>query len=171
MSALDPVLRVVRCNATDPDPALDMRPETVEQLVAYIRERDPAKLPLIEGTTPTWFSVRRLPAAYLSSVIEGIYPRAAQREHAVRAAVFRVECPGGEVLEVQSAKASPKAPFAGAEVAHGVCLAPESWSQELADRFGAEVLQELGEVALDSSRLPKGRRGPFSSWGGTVAGR
>lgn len=162
MNPLDPIVRVVRTNPTDPDPALNLAtdPDNLSRFVAYRRDRDPEKAPLVEGKTPTWFYVRRLPAAYVASVIDGIYPRAAQRIHAVRAAVCRVELAEGDAL-------TPTAPT---DASFGVSLAPDAWAQDLADRFGAETLQELGEVALDLSRLPKGRRGPFSPWAGTAAG-
>ncbi|MBL0219661.1 MAG: hypothetical protein IPQ07_38075 [Myxococcales bacterium] len=174
MNPLDTTLRLVRCNPTDPEPTLtaEVSPENLARLREYLSTRDPEKIPLAEGTVPTWFVVKRLPAAYLSSVLEGIYPRAAQREHAVRAALHRVELPGGEALSVVPRKSAPKgAPFTSTEAAHGVSLAGDDWIQELADRFGAETIQEMGEAIIDLSRLPRGRRGPFSHWGGTVAGR
>lgn len=174
MSALTADLRVIRCNPTDPDPALcqEPTPENIAAIQAYVRDRDPAKAPLVEGLAPTWFVVRRLPAAYLSAVVDGIYGVASQREHAVRAALHRVEVAGGDVLCVTPrAGAAAGTPFLATEAAHGVHLAGTDWVQELADRFGAETIQEMGTVALDLARLPKGRRGPFSPWGGTVAGR
>lgn len=174
MSSLTADLRVIRCNPTDPDPALcqDPTPANIEAIQLYVRDRDPAKAPLVADVTPTWFVVRRLPAAYLSAVIDGIYGVAAQREHAVRAAVHRVEVTGGDVLSVTPRKgASEGTPYLSTEAAHGVALAGNDWVQEIADRFGAETIQELGAVALDLARLPRGRRGPFSPWGGTVASR
>lgn len=169
MSAISTDLRVVRCNPTDPDPALDQSttPENIERIRGYVRERDPDKVPLREGETATWFVLRRLPAAYLSSVLDAIYPVASQREHAVRASCHRVELPGGEALVCSADKG---ALWPAREAAHGVTLASAEWIQELVDRWGAELIQELGSVVVDLSRLPRGRRGPFSSWHGTVAG-
>lgn len=174
MNPLDTALRVIRCNATDPDPALcqDLAPENIARVQEYIRERDPEKAPIAEGIAPTWFVVKRLPAAYLTSVLEGIYPEAARREHAVRAAVHRVELPGEAALSAVPQKGAAKGtPFLTREAAHGVSLAGDDWIQELTDRYGAETIQELGTVAIDLCRLPKGRRGPFSLWLGTAAGR
>jgi hypothetical protein len=47
-------------------------------------------------------------------------------------------------------------------------MAPDAWAQEIADRFGAEVVQEMGETILTHSRLPRGARGPFGFWGGSA---
>ena len=174
MNPIAPDLRVIRCNATDPDPALNqsVAPENIAQVQEYLRARDTEKAPLAEGIAPTWFVVKRLPAAYLTSVLEGIYPEAARREHAVRAAVHRVELPGEAALSTTPQKTAAKGtPFLTREAAHGVSLAGDDWIQELVDRFGAETIQELGTVAIDLCRLPKGRRGPFSLWLGTSAGR
>lgn len=173
-SPLDPTLRVIRCNPTDPDPALDPSgtPENIERFRAYINSRDPAVAPLIEGVAPTWFVVKRLPAAYLTSVLDAIYPVSAQREHAVRAAIHRIELPGEAALSVTPKKgASQGTPFLSIDAKHGVQLAGDDWVQEIADRFGAETIQELGAVAIDVSRLPRGRQGPFTLWRGTVADR
>ena len=41
-------------------------------------------------------------------------------------------------------------------------------AQEVADLFGAEVVQEMGALAISLSRLPRGARGPFGYWGGSV---
>ena len=174
VSPISTDLRVVRCNPTDPDPALctDPTPENIGRIQEYVRTRDPELAPLLPDATPTWFVLRRLPAAYLSSVLDGIYPPAAQREHAVRASCHRVEFPGGECLVVLPKKSAPKdAPWTSREAAHGVALAGDDWVQHLVDEYGAELIQELGSVVIDLSRLPRGRRGPFSQWHGTVAGR
>lgn len=174
MTPLAPTFRVVRTNATDPDPSLSQEntSENVERYATYQRTRDPEALPSqVDGIEPTWFVLRRLPAAYLTSVIDAIYPPSAQREHALRAALLRVELPGEAAL-ARAPTGSPKAaPFQVREAVHGVLLAGDDWVQEIADRYGAETIQELGQVALDHARLPRGRRGPFSSWAGTVAGR
>lgn len=175
MNPLDSTLRILRLNATDPDPALvqENTPETLALYTAYQRDRDPEKLPaLLPDAKPTWFVIKRLPAAYLSAVIDGIFPVSAQRDHAVRAACHRVELPGEAALSATPKKtAKLGTPFLTTEVAHGVNLAGDDWIQELADRFGSETIQEIGQVALDQARLPRGRRGPFSSWGGTVHSR
>lgn len=156
MNPLDVVVKVIRCNSTDPDPALDLeQPRAVGE---YAVSRDSEKAPLREGVEPCWLYVRRLPAAWMATVLDGVFPLAARRVLAFRAAVQRVEPPGDAamVAEVEAAQL-------------GVQLAKEAWVQEVADRFGSEVLQELGQVAMDLSRLPRGKRGPFSYWGGTVA--
>lgn len=172
MNPLDSTLRVLRANQTDPDPALNQSgaEENVKAYARYLIERDPDVAPLTEGVPPTWFILRRLPAAYLSSVLDGIYGKAAQREHAFRAACHRVELAGEAALSAVPSKGAAKGtPFTTREAAHGVSLAGDDWVQEVADRFGAETVQEMGQVAIDLSRLPKGRRGPFSGWAGTAA--
>lgn len=163
---LSTTLRALRCDATDRDPAIidpptdaDGAKAFIAQWAGYVRSRDEADLTglLREGVAPTWFIVRRLPAAWLCSVLDGVFPLAARRALAFRAAVQRVEVPDAPMV---AADLGPEQ--------YGVALAPEAWMQTVVDRFGGDVIQEMGQVAIDLSRLPKGRRGPFSPWGGTV---
>ena len=165
-------LRVIRTNQTDPDPALNLATdeENIKRLSKYMIERDPETAPLVEGATPVWFHIKRLPAAYLNGVIDGIFGKAAQYEHAFRAAVHVVEIPGEAALQTTPKKSAVRGtPFLSTEAAHGVQLAGADWTQEIADRWSDDTVMEMGRTAIDLSRLPKGRRGPFSGWGGTVA--
>jgi len=61
-----------------------------------------------------------------------------------------------------------KGTFVASKADFGVTMAPDAWAQEIADRFGAEVVQEMGETILTHSRLPRGARGPFGFWGGSA---
>lgn len=166
-------LRVVRVNPTDPDPAVD---SDKSDLRRYILTREEDALAFKEGMHPVRFDVKRLPAAFCTDVLDAVYPLASRRLLAFRAAVSRVEDQNGPVVEdgkalvVYDEKSAPKgAPFVARDGEHGTDIAPVDFAQAVADRFGAECIQELGQVALDFARLPRGKRGPFTSWGGSVA--
>ena len=170
MSSLSAVLHVVRCNPTDPDPALASVGATEEETVdirrralEYIRDRDPDKVPVREGLTPTWFRLKRLPAAFFSGVLANIYPVEQRRYVAFQAACHQIDVTEGTPLVAEKAE---KAQFKLSPASYGVEMAGDDWCQEVADRFGLETLQEIGQVALDLCRLPKGKRGPFSYCGG-----
>lgn len=157
-------LRAVRCNSGDLDPALSAD-LTVDDYRTYMMGRDPAVLRFTEGQTPVWFVLCRLPAAYLLDVLGPLGPEA-RRTRAFRAACHAVE--GTEPLVCHEPEDAPeKAPFVALPSTHGVTLAPESWVQAVADRFGAETVAEMGQVALDLARLPFGRRSGYRLWGGS----
>lgn len=176
-SPIAPTFRVIRVNDTDRDPAFDMDKNNASAddengrrpLGRYMHTRDEKDLVLREGIVPCWFNMRRLPAAWIAEVIDPLFTISHQRQMALRGALHRVEDPSGTFETTPSATATAKSEFACVAHKYGVELAPVEWLQELADRYGTETLQELGQVALDHARLPKGRRGPFSFWGGTVA--
>lgn len=172
-SPLATCLRVLRCSSSDPEPALNIpamsapvEGEEHSALTRYISTRDEALLTLREGIPPTWFQLRRLPMAYLTHVIDNVFPRSAQFEHAFRAGCHAVEIPG-DPIAVEPA-GSPKGLWIAREATSGVQLAPEEWAQEIADRFGGEVVQEMGSVIVGLSRLKRGARGPFGFWAGSV---
>ncbi len=178
-SALAPTFRVVRLNDTDPDPALDLdamraRVDPADEtsprlLMKYMETRDEAHLRFREGTKPEWFTLKRLPVAYLTGVLDGVYPPADRMRLAFAAGVHRVERADGTVLQcVAKASAAKDERFVLEPGLGGAEIAPAAWVDELCDTFGAELLAELGTVVLTQSRLPRGRRGPFSFWGGTV---
>lgn len=172
-SPLAPTFRVLRCNQSDPDPAIDVvammvKPESHPAptiLAQYVQTRDEELLKLVEGATPTWFHLRRLPAAFLASVIDSLLNRSEQRIMAVRAGLHRVEDPSGPLSVVGPKE---KGEFIASKGDHGTLIAPTSWVQELADRYGTETVQEMGELVLTHSRLRRGARGPFGYWGGSV---
>lgn len=173
MDSTSRTLRVVRLNPSDPDPALDVavmsRPaegDTISRAARYLTTRDEALLVFREGVKPTWFSLRRLSAAWLVDVLDGLFSVPAQRLLAFRAACHAIE--GDETMTVAQA-GSKGARFVAADPHHGVALAPEEWVQEVVDRFGLETVQEMGRVAIDLSRLPRAARGPFGYWAGSVA--
>ena len=167
---------MVRINPTDQDPALDFEAmlgpgRDGKPLQDYIRTRNPELLVFKPGETPTWFHVQRLSAAFVADVLDGVFPLAARRMLAFRAAVHVVALPHGETLKAHTKSTAPEgADFVCTTGDHGVQVAPVDWVQETADRFGAETVQELGQVALDSARLPRGKQGPFGSWAGSAAG-
>lgn len=172
MNPLSPLLKVVRCSPANPETALSPAMAVVAEgakespLAEYVRTRDEPLLTFADGSTPTWFHLRRLPLAWLTNVLDVVYPRSAQRVIAFRASChliagscdpLTVEAPGG------------KGPFVATQAEYGVTLAPSEWSQEIADIFDADVVQEMGEIAITHSRLRRGARGPFGWWGGSVA--
>lgn len=169
-------LKVVRVNPTDQDEALDvdamMGPaKDGAPLRQYIQTRDPECLKFQKDQNPVWFTVARLPAAFIADVLDGVFPLAARRMLAFRAAVHEVQLANGEHLKVHRKGTAPEgADFIGTDGDHGVTVAPVNFVQEVADRYGAETVQELGQVALDFARLPRGKRGPFTSWAGSAAG-
>jgi hypothetical protein len=169
MDPTSKTLRVVRLNPSDPDPALDVavmsRPvdgDSLSRAARYLVTRDESLLVFREAMAPTWFHLRRLSAAWMVDVLDGLFSAPAQRMLAFHA----VE--GDEMLTVAQ-PGSKGARFVATEAHHGVGLAPEEWVQEIADRFGLETVQEMGRVAIDLSRLPKAARGPFGYWAGSVA--
>lgn len=166
-------LRVIRVNPTDPDPAIDHEKTDFRR---YVTTREEDALAFKEGASPVRFDVKRLPAAFCTDVLDAVYPIASRRLLAFRAAVHRVEDANGPVqadehaLVVYDEKSAPKgAAFVARDGEHGTDIAPGTFAQAVADLYGAETIQELGQVALDFARLPRGKRGPFSSWGGSVA--
>ena len=171
MNPLAPLLRVLRCSVLCPDPAIDVEAMTVDAegkpsplLHRYVRERDEELLRLVEGVEPDWIVVRRLPAAVLVDTIDALPSLAQRRVKAFRAAVHAVQ--GKEPMQVTSP--GTKGPYEGKGADYGVTIAPEEWVQAFADRFGTDAVQEMGEVALSLSRLPRGAKGPFALWGGTA---
>lgn len=177
-SVLSNVFRVVRSNPTDPDPAHD--PTHADNLVAdvseramtrYVFTRDEQHLRAREGMRFAWFHLRRLPAAWVAEVIDTLSTVSQQRVMALRAALHRVDDPAGEIATTPAADVTAKSAFPCVAHRYGVELAPVDWVQEIADRYGAETVQEMGQIALDHARLPKGRTGPFVYWGGTAATR
>ena len=173
MDPTSKTLRVVRLNPSDPDPALDVsvmsRPidgDSISRAARYLTTRDESLLAFREAMAPTWFHLRRLSAAWMVDVLDGLFSAPAQRMLAFRAACHAIE--GDEMLTVAQA-GSKGARFVATEANHGVALAPEEWVQEIVDRYGLETVQEMGRVAIDLSRLPKAARGPFGYWAGSVA--
>lgn len=174
-SPLAPALKVVRCSPSNPEPALDaavmFAPREGEEAEGtraerYIRTRDEGLLVFTADGQPTWFHLRRLPLAFLAGVLDLLTTRSAQRVLAFRAACHLIEGPGGP-LQVQPP--GEKGPYVAKRADHGVHLAPEDWAQEVADRFDADVVQEMGEVAITASRLRRDAKGPFGWWGGSAA--
>jgi hypothetical protein len=158
-------LRVLRINPRCIDPAIDEAGCTVEVFRRYIETRDASVVPLHEGAVPTWFTVKRLPASYLIEVLEPL-PLAAQQLLAFRAACHTVEAEG-EVLSVHPSEgAPPKTRWVASPASRGVELAPDAWVQEIADRYGADTVREIGQVACDHAHLPFVRRGGFRWWVG-----
>lgn len=169
--------RCVRCNPTDPDPALDpvaMAEEvtlpsgsTRSRWSAYVMTRDEALLRFRDGVgEPTWFNLRRLPAMWMCDVLDALFGASQQRLLAFRAAVVGIAAPG-EPLVV--APPGGTGAFVAGPLDRGVSLAPPEFVEAVVERFGLETVQEIGRVAIDFSRLPKGSRGPFGLWHGSVA--
>jgi len=177
---MDPTGKTFRCirtNPTNPDEALDpkaMAEEVVgedgksrSRWAAYILTRDESLLRFRDGAgEPAWFTLRRLPAMWMCDVLDSLFGPSQQRLLAFRAAVVGVAAPG-EPLVV--APPGGTGAFVASAPDRGVTLAPEAFVEAVVERFGLEAVQEIGRVAIDFSRLPKGSRGFFGSWHGSVA--
>lgn len=171
-------LRVVRVNPTCYDPSLaeDMPHDALRQ---YVLTREEKHLKFAPDGNPVWFNLNRLPQAFLTDVLDAVYPVAARRLVAFRAACHLIESNGGPVsdeetgrrLQVYSAKLAPRESqgFVATDADHGVDMAPLEYAQLVADLYGAETIQEMGQLAMDFARLPRGKAGPFGSWAGSVA--
>lgn len=171
MSALAPTFRIVRCSPANPEPALDeaemfAASEGGSRAERYIRTRDPELLVFKPDVAPTWFVLRRLPLAWTVGVLDVLTTRSAQRVLAFRAACHQIEAPDGPLVVTPP---GAKGTWTAKRVDHGVHMAPEEWAQEVADRFDADVVQEMGELAITLSRLRRDAKGPFGWWGGSVA--
>lgn len=170
-SPLAPTLKVVRCSPANPEPALD-----AEAMVApaeggalaerYVRTRDEELLRFTADAAPTWFHLRRLPLAWVVGVLDLCTTRSAQRVLAFRAGCHLIEVPGAPLRVLPPGE---KGDFVARRVDHGVTMAPDAWAQEVADRFDADVVQEMGEVIITASRLRRDAKGPFGYWGGSAA--
>lgn len=174
---MDPTGKTLRCirqNSTSPDPALDgpamalpAEGDTMARLGRYMLTRDETLLVFrADGPKPVWFNLRRLSAAWMTDILDGLFSASAQRVLAFRAACHSID--GPEPLTV-AAHGTKGALYVAGEANHGVSLAPPEWVEEVAERFGLETVHEIGRVAIDFSRLPRGARGPFGYWGGSVA--
>jgi hypothetical protein len=115
---------------------------------------------------PEWITVRRLPAAFLAGVVDAAATVAQRRVVAFRAAVHHV---AGRETRWRCSRPAGQGLYVARAADYGVTLAPDEWVQAFADRFGTDAVQEMGEVALSLSRLPRGAKGPFGLWGGTAA--
>jgi hypothetical protein len=174
MDPTSKTLRCVRLNPTSTDPALDVAAmsapaegDTVSRAGRYVMTRDESLLVFrADAPPPTWFNLRRLSAAWMTDILDGLFSASSQRVLAFRAACHSIEA--AEPLSVAS-HGTKSARFVAGDANHGVSLAPEEWVQEIAEIYGLETVHEIGRVAIDFSRLPRGARGPFGFWGGSVA--
>lgn len=161
-----PSLRVVRLNTTDPDPAIDtaamIKAGGDDALARYVITRDPELLRFREGVEPTWIDVLRLPAAFVATHLAPVASTDARRMLAFRSTVRSV----GAISTVGPLETGPHKRIAAD---FGVEVAPESFVQAVVDEYGAEVVQELGELAITSARLKRGAKGPFGLWASLTA--
>lgn len=164
-------LSVVRCNPSDPDPAVDWEAMGAEKIRAYRETRDPALLVMREGTTAVWFTVQRLPAPLVGQVLAAVEKRTERQLLAMLLGVHCYTGPDAAMVQPSDAPAAKGAPFVSEPFRYGSRLAPDAWLQHLTDAYGLETCQELGQVALDLASLPKARRRFSVSWGGSVATR
>lgn len=177
MDSTSKTFRCVRVNPSSPDPALDPKAMAEEAATdggtrslwgQYILTRDESLLRFRDAMEPAWFHLRRLPAAWMCDVLDGVFTASSQRLLAFRAGCHAVMVPG-EPLSCSPSAVGSSGRFVLSPPDRGVSLAPEAWVDEIADRFGLETVQEIGRVVIDHSRLPKGARGPFGLWHGSVA--
>lgn len=165
-------LRVVACNGTYQDPALDVDRFTAEMASQYIRTADPSVLPMREGVKPQVFTLARLPATYLASL--SALATLEKRRIAALLGALRSVGVDGEPPVIEVLPPNPKPPegsrWVGA-VVDGCLVAPPEIVQEIADLYGYETVMQLGHWALEHARLPRAARGPFSWWGGAAPSR
>lgn len=162
-------LRAARCNDTDCDPAIDAEAMDQEAMRRYLLTRDEQALSIKQGAVPAWFTIDRLPSAYLLEVLDALAPTIRQ-VLAFRAACHRIEPPGEEPLVAYTEASAPSgARYICKRMDRGIDQAPDSWVQEVSDRYSSETVREMGQVALDLARLPKATRRGFRWWGGAGA--
>ena len=182
-SALAP-LKVIRCSSSSPETAIDTGTDPGppgpdgepgplvprSRVAEYVTTRDLSCITFREGVTPVFFHIKRLPESWLSDVLDTVHPLAAQRRAAFRAAVHHIEAESEKgPLKVTPHRLREKGSIYVAQPASlGVEMAPSDFVQDVVDVFGAEVVQEMGTVAIDHARLARGARGPFCLWDGTV---
>lgn len=118
---------------------------------------------------PAMFHVQRPDPVWLAESCGSIHVMAARRHHAFRSLVHCVK--RGETILVEAVKPDRASGHKHVltRTQDGNWVAPESFVKEVARLFGAEVIQELGQVALDFSELSEEERAPFGLWGGSVA--
>jgi hypothetical protein len=166
-------LKVIACNGSYQDPAVDADPTqlTVDVFSRYIRTADPDVLPIRHGCRPTTFELHRLPVQYLALLSSYTTPER-QKVAALLGSLRRVVAEGAPPLvEVLPPRpAPPEGSRWVGEMVEGCIVAPAALAQELCDTYTYETVLQLGHWALEFSRLRKGDRGPFSWWG-TLAAR
>lgn len=166
---VDKPIRVASLSHYSPDPALDidsMTGKTEDDSSFYFKyalTRDEKYLIVNEGKKPIWFYLKRLSAAYVSCVLNNIPTEAGQRYTALKASIVMVEDENNGDMILSPPKSEGKFEYINSE--YGSTIAPESFMQELVDRYGSDCLQEIGNVALTMTRLPKAAKGPFGYWG------
>lgn len=162
---------VVLYNDTFADPAIDL--ESIRESkatpppdVAYWRSADPSTLPMKDGQKPVFFTLARMPASYLATIM-GDANIERRRMLAVLGSLRSVGREGEPpIIEVLPPRPAPPegSRFVGT-IEAGALVAPAELLQELVDLYGYESAQQLGAWAIDMARLPKDSRGPFSYWG------
>lgn len=150
MTVIDPSapLRCVRAHEKKFDEAIDWNHTSREK---YRRSRDLSSLKLHdEDKKPVLFCIRRLPATFYSRRIEGA-DTGLLNELGVRAGVFAVEMPNGDVLRPKSTS-----------TVDGVELADEDWYNDLKRKFGLLPLLEMAGVTVRFAQLADDESGPFT---------
>lgn len=140
-------LVVVRANQLTSDPAIDWTATDAEE---YRKTRDLELLKPKGSEQPVKFCLRRMPASFVLQALENI-STGEKTLVSIRAALFRIELPGGTVL---TPKKTTKQ--LGCEVAD------EEWPNELSRKFGISTLYEMASVAINFAGLPEDQRGPFA---------
>lgn len=173
---LAPTFRAVRISFSNPDEAIDWEAMSskkteagVDYIVEYSKTRDEKYLIVKEGKEPTWFHIKRLPAAFLSCFVETMAQDTLKWHQCLRAALHSVQGHDAEGLDVLPEGSKGK--YVASSFNYGVSFVPDEYIQDIADKFGSETLQEMGMIAYTFSRLPKGKTGPFGWWGGGAQSR
>lgn len=159
----DPIapLVAVATNGMFSDPAIDHSdpdgadeggnplPSGAERLAKYRETRDVAHLVFRAEVKPTEFVLSPIPANY-ASVLEQSAP-ITRNVLAFLASCLEVRLPDGSVLR-------PRKIVPGA---YKTRHAEDDWVETCTAQWGIETVYEMGRVAYERARLPKGSKGPY----------
>lgn len=166
-------LRVVLCNGTYVDPAVDLAKLNADPSVmaALVEFPDVSRLPLKEGGKPMVWTLDRLTVGALSTIntlrSNGEATdrmRSLALLSSLRSASIEGEPPVVEVLQPGS-KDEREGVFVG-HMRDGMLTAPQEALEFIRDRWGWESVCQIGQHALDFARLPRGARSGFRYWAG-----
>lgn len=149
-------------NYLDLDAMLDVSESETSLLDQYKAKRDFDLLRFKEGATPDVFYIQRLPRRYNVGMTNNGFSLSTNIVSAFMTGVHHIECSDGTVMDAELTKERIK----GTNVT--VTIAKEEWYDEVCDKFGHDVILEMGQLVIDFAGLPKNQHGPFSCLVSTV---
>jgi hypothetical protein len=151
--ARDPLgpIEVVRTHENNIDPAIDRK---ASNLAEYRRTRDLVHLVMKEGMKPAVFVVQPMARRFVTIQIDAIRGNPAfAAEQCFLSTCHEIRMPDGNVMRpTQVLRDAP----------YGMRMASNEWLEECQDEFGNDVIQEIGAMAYERAKLPKGASGPFA---------